>query len=255
MTAAPSATAEPLPPGDCVAKYGDTAFIGVYGTAQAKNNQPEIAAVFAEFYSQVSRQMEGESTRQFTIDYGAPTYEIYAGPVIYLAQAKLAVDRGVGQLRDQVTQMLDECQGQAFVVAGYSLGAAIVNYWLRDWWISQPTQAFGDLEGVVLLGDPQYRRALAPGEYRGKHGNTTEFTGLAVDFNLGFEPYPPLPADQLMTSCIPRDPVCGEKYYRVGRQSTAAVKCAVIRCPHHDYVLENRTGEAAGFLFSKVFDP
>ncbi|TQE36850.1 cutinase family protein [Streptomyces ipomoeae] len=113
--------------------------------------------------------------------------------VVIRAGVTSAVDRGVEAVNAAIDDVRKKCPDAKFVLAGYSLGAWIVDQFLK----TTPLQSI--VLAAILYGDPQWNGA-------GVRGIAQSYDGTALS-----GPYPPL-ADRVQSLCNHHDPICGIGY-------------------------------------------
>ncbi|MEU1365114.1 cutinase family protein [Streptomyces sp. NPDC005803] len=124
------------------------------------------------------------------------------------------VNASVSALQNAMDRAVSQCPSTKFVLAGYSLGA-----WVVDKFLLTDSHRRPLVLAAQLYGDPQWN---APG--KGK--------GLAVILGHSLRtPYPPF-ADRVQSLCNHRDPVCGTGY-RAGTADLTrrAADLHDVKCP------------------------
>ncbi|PJJ05249.1 Cutinase [Streptomyces sp. 2333.5] len=146
------------------------------------------------------------------------------------------VNAGVSAVQRAMDRAVRQCPSTKFVLAGYSLGAWVVDKFL----LTDPHRRPLVL-AAQLYGDPQWND---PG--KGK--------GLAAILGRGLHtPYPPFP-DRVQSLCNHRDPVCGTGY-RAGPRDLKlrAGDLKGVKCPGSAHCYSGRSTTQGGqFLASRA---
>lgn len=189
-----------------------------------------------------------------------------AGTVPLVNTLTSAADQGVNKLDALFSTTQSICSNHV-VLAGYSLGAWVIDKWLAAK-LSPPSANVSvstSIRAVELYGDPLW--------LNGDHKGIARRVGQSVTF----DPYDNTPpgykgslADRWQSLCLANDPICGEGSYSsiewsiepwfLKRQAIDAGKCA-FPCEHWKYALSpvlglvgyGSTKGGGGFLASKAF--
>ena len=167
---------EPEPePEDCTSTY----FVGVRGSGESPQDRsladyeaspgaPAYSAdtstsglgdplgkVLSEFESQMTSNQPGLPTVQVrAVAYPAiPVEPQLAYPLEYGRSVRVGAD----QLASALRQIKSECAQARVALAGYSQGADVVNTVMADVQRSGEKSLFGQVEKIVVLGDPAHR--------------------------------------------------------------------------------------------------
>jgi hypothetical protein len=150
---------------------------------------------------------------------------------------------GVDRLQAAYQQSLTECPQQRFVLAGYSMGA-----WVIDDWLDQHPSSWDKIAAVRQYGDPGWKhKTKVPGIV------DKGLTRMIVD--LPEDPAFPSKAhrSQWKTTCLWLDPVCGSGFGAVAQvQLASAAACLGVKCAHYDYVTK-KAKKGGKWLASKAF--
>jgi hypothetical protein len=133
-------------------------------------------------------------------------------------------------LNTTLTGLTSACPHMAISLAGYSLGAWIINYMLITY-----QQLWPHINSVAYYGDPCW------------YNPSGNYSGLAQRYAGGCAPEAtyPYPSSQanfpIKSWCNNKDPICGQGYaFTVAGQKAqfyAAKHCTTSKCTHLDYVL------------------
>lgn len=230
QSAAPTTVAQPVTAARCPVH-----FLGLHGLdEQSDLTSPTINATWESFQSAVTAKAL------------PPERDAIAFPKVtrnaFLAKNGVVgiepdVNAGVAAIQRAMDRAVRSCSSTTFVLAGYSLGAWVVDKFL----VTDPRRR-ELVRAAQLYGDPQW---TSPG--KGK--------GLAVLFNRGLRtPYPPFP-DKVQSLCNHRDPVCGTGYRDSARDLAQRLKDmqAPVKCPDSTHCYSGRSTTQGGeFLASRV---
>lgn len=160
---------------------------------------------------------------------------------------------GYRALSNYLSGVFGECPNQAIVLSGHSLGAWIVNDWLRKN-RPNPNEGPGEVDGVVLTGDPQFRQEAASGKSKSKH-RPRPILGIAARLGSSVNPYPVQGwSDRTRSFCLQGDPVCGKGFVSLTTEVAAAATCQTLRCPHLKYWKEAQATQAGEFLRKMILN-
>ena len=216
-------------------------FIGVHGTLEgpdALNLVPFVSKVIDEtwknFYG-LAKERGEDNVKGCALDYAGSLENLLAG----------AVDPGVEELDEYIRdEILKVCPTQSIVLAGYSLGA-----WIIDDWLRRNKDVWPNIVAVELYGDPLWHRA--GNAYLG--GPIVSYDGVArlLGLHLGVlrdrpDPYmdnqqgPVGLSDRWQSRCLHGDPICGEGYRDTRPQRTDTVlRCMPdADCKHKKYAFK-----------------
>ncbi|MEU5239704.1 cutinase family protein [Streptomyces lydicus] len=146
------------------------------------------------------------------------------------------VNAGISAIQRTMDRAVRQCPSTKFVLAGYSLGA-----WVVDKFLLTDSHRRPLVLAAQLYGDPQWND---PGKGQ----------GLAVILGRSLRtPYPPF-ADRVQSLCNHRDPVCGTGY-RAGTLDLTprAVDLQKVKCPSSAHCYSGRSTTRGGqFLASRA---
>jgi hypothetical protein len=225
--------------------------IGVHGTSEGPSStnstdSPEIKATFAAFTGD-ERKLGEHGARLDYFAYPTVTFAEYL-PARWLA-LRTAIHDYSGQLEADLEAFSRSCPDTPISLAGYSLGALLI-----DSMLSSHRSEWGFIDAVELYGDPCWYNP---------HGN---YRGLAryaatADLHLGCFPEDTYPLVSptgsyfaVQSLCISGDPICGQGWpaYQIGGQVIAATLCGLDKCPHLFYSVAS-ADEGADFLAGHAF--
>jgi hypothetical protein len=225
--------------------------VGVHGTSEGPSStngtdSPEIKATFAAFTGD-ERELGEHGARLDYFAYPTVTFAEYL-PVRWLA-LRTTIHDYAGQLEAELEAFSRSCPDTPISLAGYSLGALLI-----DSMLSSHRGEWGFIDAVELYGDPCWYNP---------HGN---YRGLAryaatADLHLGCFPEDAYPLVSptgshfaVQSLCISGDPICGQGWpaYEIGGQVIAAALCGLDRCPHLSYSVAS-AGDGADFLAEHAF--
>ena len=227
--------------------------IGVHGTSEGPSStdskdSPEIKATFDAFAGDEQKLGEhGARTEYFA--YPTVTFAEYL-PVNWPALRTTIYDYA-GELEAELESFSRSCPGTPVSLAGYSLGALLI-----DNMLSAHNGEWKFINAVELYGDPcWYNRN---GDYRGL-ARYAAAAGLRLGcFPESAYPYPQIPRAgshfTVESLCISGDPVCGQGWppYEIGGQVIAAALCGLDKCPHLSYPAAPAR-DGASFLAEHAF--
>jgi hypothetical protein len=207
---------------------------------------PEISTTLATFEKLTPKETTVDG---IFLEYPSPLVKWQKNKGEWWSTLAWSKDRGVENLESVIRSVLGKCADPKIVLAGYSMGA-----WVIDEWLHYHREYWPHIRGVVLYGDPQWYR---------KDGDFV-YVGLARQLSTkDVGPYPPdqdYPAWK--SYCLIGDAVCGEGYELLSEktiQPIAANDCQSenVPCPHKNYVKdmdgEEWTKRGGEFLASKAF--
>lgn len=228
--ATPPAAAQPAASARCPVH-----FLGLHGLdEQSDLRSPTINATWKSFQSAVTAKALPPKRDAIAFPKVSRNEFLAKNSVIGIEPD---VDDGVEAVQKAMDQAVRRCSSTTFVLAGYSLGA-----WVVDKFLVTDSRRRQLVRAAQLYGDPQWR---VPGQGR----------GLAVLFNRGLRtPYPPFP-DKVHSSCNRSDPVCGTGYRDDGRDLAQRLKDVrvPVKCPGSAHCYSGRsTTEGGKFLASRV---
>jgi Cutinase len=259
----------------CQTTCADAYFIGAHGVGEGPDGSsraisPELYETALNFDNAKPRQ--NIVIKAYYLEYPAAdppditqiaTTKLEDSISMYLSKLTSAKNEGLVALGKQVTDVLRECKNPTIVLAGYSLGA-----WVIDEWLSGNKSLWQYIKAVEVYGDPLWYRKGQDGTYQGV---ALRFRSQDVE-TVNQNPYKnnppgyPLPlANRWQSLCLSKDPVCGEGYnsdlISGAVQMTDFLKCPVFFCEHLKYAIapgDNRTGYGStkgggAFLASQAF--
>lgn len=215
----------------------DAYFLELHGAGKdPTEGSREEVAVIKQTWEAFLSAAAGKRTDAESVTYPANSYP----DVTNVRSMVDAENRGVQNLDRAILAAVHRCRGQRIVLAGYSMGAWIIDDWLtrrshRSLWSS--------IRGVVLYGDPQWKRDANLGIAR------------QAPIYSPVDPYPPDGpiVDRWESLCLPQDPICGEGYANGGGRQLADVFRCTVTCEHMNYS-EYGGGKRGGqFLASTAF--
>jgi hypothetical protein len=225
--------------------------VGVHGTSEGpsstnRTDSPEIKATFAAFTDD-ERRLGEHGARLDYFAYPTVTFAEYL-PVHWPA-LRTAIRDYAGQLEAELEAFSRSCPDTPVSLAGYSLGALLI-----DSMLSSHHGEWGFIDAVELYGDPCWYNP---------HGN---YRGLAryaatAGLHLGCFPEDGYPLTSptgsrfaVQSQCLSGDPICGQGWpaYEIGGQVIAAALCGLDKCPHLSYPAAS-AGRGADFLAEHAF--
>ncbi|WP_228918589.1 cutinase family protein [Streptomyces sp. DH20] len=212
-------------------------FLGLHGLNEESDlRSPPINATWKTFESSVAAKAARPIRNLIffpkvtTQDFLDKTYKSDTG-------VEPDVNAGVSAVQHAMDRAVRQCPSTKFVLAGYSLGA-----WVVDKFLLTDSRRRPLVLAAQLYGDPQWND---PGKGQ----------GLAVILGRSLRsPYPPF-ADRVQSLCNHRDPVCGTGY----RAGIADLSLRVldldksVKCPGGAHCYSGRSTTQGGkFLASRV---
>ncbi|MFF9214289.1 MULTISPECIES: cutinase family protein [unclassified Streptomyces] len=212
-------------------------FLGLHGLNEETDlRSPPINATWATFESAVAAKA-ARPIRDLISFPKVTTPEFLGKTVKSRTGVEPDVNAGVSAVQHAMDRAVRQCPSTKFVLAGYSLGAWVVDKFLLTDAHRRPL-----VIAAQLYGDPQWND---PGKGQ----------GLAVIFGHGLRvPYPPS-SDRVQSLCNNRDPICGVGYRAGTLDLTLRLGDALkaVRCPGHTHCYSGRSTTQGGqFLASKV---
>lgn len=245
------ATHAPLVPVAASAGCPAAEIVGVHGTGEGPSStngtySPEIKATFAALADD-ERKLGEHGAHLDYFAYPTVTFAEYL-PVRWLA-LRTTIHYYAGQLEAELEAFSRSCPDTPISLAGYSLGALLIESMLSSHRSEQ-----GSIDAVELYGDPCWYNP---------HGN---YRGLAryaatADLQLGCFPEDAYPLVSptgshvaVQSLCISGDPICGQGWpaYEIGGQVIAAALCGLDKCPHLSYSVAS-AADGADFLAGHAF--
>ena len=226
--------------------------VGVHGVGEGPS--PTISAVsttLQDTYNAfvTAAKQQGHTGENFDpINYRTVTVSDF-GTSAGIKGVLTTVESVAGGLNTTLTGITTACPHMSVSLAGYSLGAWIINYMLITY-----HQLWPHINSVVYYGDPCW------------YNSSGGYTGLAQQFAGGCAskstyPYPasskPFP---IQSWCANKDPICGQGYSPIlpSNQLSAAKNCTTNNgCTHLSYVVgypnSGATVNGGRFLESHAF--
>ncbi|MGW7054531.1 cutinase family protein [Streptomyces sp. NPDC054888] len=227
-SAVPATGAQPAAAARCPVR-----FLGVHGLDE-DHKSPTINATWKAFQSAVTAKALPAKRDEIIFPRVGRNSFLTRNSVVGIEPD---VDAGVVAIQRAMDRAVRDCSSTKFVLAGYSLGA-----WVVDKFFATNPHRRQLVLAAQLYGDPQWN---TPG--RGK--------GLAVLLNRGLrQPYPPS-ADKVQSMCNDRDPICGTGYRDDGRDLRQRLRdiIAPMNCPDSAHCYSGRyTAQGGKFLASRV---
>jgi hypothetical protein len=214
----------------------DVLFLGVHGTGEGPPDPRHSAVIettWTAFYGALPAGVsKAVDYVQYPADLQLPSYLRFA------AKVNNSEDQGVKALDHTFFDWLSRCPAQKFVMAGYSMGAWVIDDWFASHHLSAQ-RIFQHLLAVVNYGDPMFliEKSKPPVE------GITRIVG-------GFVKVPMIPdrgdwggSGFVMRSiCAYRDPICGVAYDTYIHQRLATLTCAIDSgCSHYSYADKGAT--------------
>jgi hypothetical protein len=206
--------------------------VGVHGVGEGPSSKiSAVSTTLQDTYGgfTVAANKQGQPKESFDpINY--PTVPVSKfGTKISLTDLLNTVQKVAAGLNTSLTGLTSACPHMSISLAGYSLGAWIINYMLIG-----NQQLWPHIASVAYYGDPCY--------------SSGQYAGLAQRFVGGCGPKStyPYPSSQanfpVHSWCLNKDPICGLGYASSiaggTQQLYAAYHCTTSNgCTHFDYVL------------------
>jgi len=212
-------------------------FLGLHGLNEESDlRSPPLNATWKTFESAVTAKA-ARPIRNLISFPKVTTPEFLGKSATNRTGVEPDVKAGVTALQRTMDRAVRQCPSTKFVLAGYSLGA-----WVVDRFLLTDSRRRPLVLGAQLYGDPQWN----------EHGKGQ---GLAVLFGHGLPTtYPPLP-DRVQSLCNHRDPICGTGYRAGPRELTLRLRDALkeVKCPGHTHCYSGKSTTQGGqFLASRV---
>jgi predicted esterase len=222
----PSATAAAQPAAN--SRCGAPVMFGLHGMGEGPSgSDPKLSAEISDFDA-AQNIISGAVLMDF-VPY--PTVKPSKWDVldaINKGPLTKAVKTGESHLQSYVATWAKGCKASKDKIAlvGYSMGAWVINEWLKD----NPKE-WRLIKAVVLYGDPCWRdgpdRGLARFSLFGTCSPAKDYPYPAAASKVPF---------QTESYCLYHDPVCGDGYgSNLVSQLNDAINCVKNSCPHLHY--------------------
>ncbi|MFH8394269.1 cutinase family protein [Streptomyces sp. NPDC018036] len=211
-------------------------FVGLHGLNERSDlRSPSINATWKTFESAVAAK--GARPERDSVTFPeVTTREFVDGTLKSRPGAEPDVNAGVLALEETMDRVAKKCPTTKFVLAGYSLGA-----WVVDKFLLTDSRRRPQVLAAQLYGDPQWNE---PGNEQ----------GLAVILGRRLRTgYPPF-ADRVQSLCNHRDPICGTGYRAGTLDLTRRIADTLnVKCPGSPHCYSGQvTTQGGHFLASRA---
>jgi hypothetical protein len=246
------------PPSNC-----PTAFLlGIHGMGEGPSGtipavSDTIAETFTAFDSDTSR-LGNQAVKQVALPYKTITIGNFLAPNDGKINGLKTVDDTANTLLHAVQASHKQCPSTRILLAGYSMGAWIINDMLTKM-LAKPGD-WSNIKGIELYGDPCY----ISGSYKGLvRESYPDLNHCMLD---SWYPYPE-PANfvpfKVQSQCYEHDPICGrgftgknlfdkQRLFTLAQCNYTPSPSKAGACPHFDYEVggpgKGSTAEGGKFL-------